>query len=434
VRGVAGDASDRPFDPPDHGLGLEDSPGPPAVHARRGERLIEGRPHALPGHLDEPEFGDLERAGPCAVAVQEGPELLEHAVLVGLGLHVDEVADDDAADVAEPELSCDLSRGIEVRLEDRLLGVLAAGVAPGVHVDRAERLRRLDDNVAAARQVGPPLEGLPDRVFDAVLVEEGHLFGVEVDAVQELGVHALEVLLDLVVDLFAVDGQGVDLFGKDVADDPASELGFAVDQRRRLRGARAPLDLVPRRVEHLELALEDLASQLLADGPDDDAPGALGHDLSGEGTEPGPLFAVLDLPADADVARMRHADEEPAGKRDLCRDAGPFGPDRRLRRLDDEALALLHELLDRRVAPIPSLTVPVAVAVAVLVLLVGVGIVTCDVGDMEERGLLGADVGGRGLDAGEHRLDLAQVAVADGAFAVRAIDMEYDEFIDLQDS
>ena len=38
-----------------------------------------------------------------------------------LRLHVDEVADDDAADVAQPDLARDLARGLEVRPEDRLL-------------------------------------------------------------------------------------------------------------------------------------------------------------------------------------------------------------------------------------------------------------------------------------------------------------------------
>src|SRR5690606_23695578 len=122
--------------------------------------------------------------------------------------------------------------------------------------------------------------------------------GVEVDPSEQLRVHALEVLLDLVVDVLAVDDQRVDLLAEHVADDAAGQLGLAVDQHGRTRAARPPLDLLPRVEERLELPLEDLAGQLLADGADDDAAGVLRQDLARERTQPRALFPVLDLAAD----------------------------------------------------------------------------------------------------------------------------------------
>ena len=75
-------------------------------------------------------------------------------------LHVDEVDDDDAADVAQAELAHDLPRGFEVGLGDGLLEALAAGEAPGVDVDHGERLGVVDDEVAAARQRHTPRQRL----------------------------------------------------------------------------------------------------------------------------------------------------------------------------------------------------------------------------------------------------------------------------------
>jgi hypothetical protein len=49
----------------------------------------------------------------------------QHQVAVGLEDHVDEVDDDDAADVAQPELADDLLGGLEVVLGDGLLEVAA---------------------------------------------------------------------------------------------------------------------------------------------------------------------------------------------------------------------------------------------------------------------------------------------------------------------
>ena len=84
---------------------------------RFGRALEMALPHPLPGHLDEAQIGDRERLGARAVAAKVLAKLLEHLVAIRLGVHVDEVADDDAADVAQPQLTRDLSRGFHVRLE-----------------------------------------------------------------------------------------------------------------------------------------------------------------------------------------------------------------------------------------------------------------------------------------------------------------------------
>ena len=55
------------------------------------------------------------------------------------------------------------------------------------------------------------------------------------------------------------------------------------------------------------------------------------------------------------------------------------------------------------------------------------------VGGVEERALLLADVDERGLDAGQHRFDPAEVDVADGAAMVGAIDEELDQPIVFED-
>src|SRR5690606_10520365 len=176
----------------------------------------------------------------------------------------------------------------------------------------------------------------------------------------------------------------IDFLGEDVANDAARQLCLAVDERGRSRAAGPALDLLPGAVERLELTLEDLAGQLLADSPDDDATGALGDDLLGEGPEAGSLLAVLDLAADADMVGVGHEDEEPARERDLRGHAWPLGADRLLRRLDVDLFALLDQVLDRRVAP--------GAALVVVVLVVIVPVVVHDVRDVEEGGLVRADV------------------------------------------
>ena len=58
-----------------------------------------------------------------AIAAQRLGQPAQHQVTVGFEHHVDEVDDDDAADVAQPELTHDLLGRLQVVLGDGLLEV-----------------------------------------------------------------------------------------------------------------------------------------------------------------------------------------------------------------------------------------------------------------------------------------------------------------------
>ncbi len=197
-----------------------------------------------------------------------------------------------------------------------------------------------------------------------------------------------------------------------------------MDERGRPCALGAPLDLLPRLLQRLEFALEDLARELFADGADDDAAGILRQDLTRERAQPRALFPILDLAADADVLGVRHVDEEPAGQRDLRGDAGPFGPDRLLGDLDDDTLPFLDQLLDGRVAARLAFNLPLVL----VFVLVGRSIAG-HVRDVKEGRLLGSNVHEGGLDSGQDGLDLAKVDVADDAFRVGSVDHQLDQDI-----
>ena len=76
-------------------------------------------------------------------------QLGQHRLPVLLGLHVDEVDDDDAAQVAQPQLPGNGLRRFQVVLENRVIEVAAADEAAGVYIDGGHRLGLIDDQVAA---------------------------------------------------------------------------------------------------------------------------------------------------------------------------------------------------------------------------------------------------------------------------------------------
>ena len=134
-----------------------------------GEDLAHALGHVLAGHLHQAERRDLHHVGLGAVLVERLAQLLEHRVAVARARHVDEVDDDDPADVAQPQLAHALLGGLEVGLDDRVLepgALAAAGERAGVDVDHRHRLGVVDDQVAAARagpRAGSASTGSPPR-------------------------------------------------------------------------------------------------------------------------------------------------------------------------------------------------------------------------------------------------------------------------------
>src|SRR6185312_2776526 len=152
--------------------------------------------HTLARHLDQTELADRIRLRARAVATEVGAQLLHDLVAVRLRLHVDEVADDDAAQIAKSSLTSDLASRLEVRPQNRLLRILLAGIAAGIDVDGDERFGLLDDQVTARGQVAAALEEIAQLLLDVRMIEERNLLLIQLDAVGQLRRDALQILGD----------------------------------------------------------------------------------------------------------------------------------------------------------------------------------------------------------------------------------------------
>ena len=73
-------------------------------------------------------------------------------------VHVDEVKDDDAAQVAQPQLARDGMRRFQVGLENGVGKIAAAHKAAGVDVDRGHGLGLVDDQIPARFEVHAPAQ------------------------------------------------------------------------------------------------------------------------------------------------------------------------------------------------------------------------------------------------------------------------------------
>ncbi len=122
------------------------------MRALRGRAFEHAGTQALARHLHQAEVADAPDLDAGAVVAQRILQPALDRAVVALLLHVDEVDDDEAGEVAQLQLAGDLVGRLEVGVERRLLdGELARRLA-GVDVDGDQRLGLVDDQVAARAQ------------------------------------------------------------------------------------------------------------------------------------------------------------------------------------------------------------------------------------------------------------------------------------------
>ena len=227
-----GGQGQEPHDVDGHALGRLDDAGAGAVGAVFVDRPLEAGADPLAGHLDQAEGAHAQDLGSGPVALDGLAEGSLDAAAMPLLAHVDEVVDDHAAQVAEPELAGDLLGGPQVHLVGGPLGVVLDPEVARVDVDGHQGLGLVDDDRAPFGQGDVPALDLGDLVLDAVLVEQRHLFVVELEAVDEPGHDDAEEVLGPLEGRGLVDPDRVDLGGEDVADGPDDHVRFLVDRAR----------------------------------------------------------------------------------------------------------------------------------------------------------------------------------------------------------
>ncbi|KZE94151.1 hypothetical protein AVP42_01362 [Agromyces sp. NDB4Y10] len=399
-------------------LVVDDDAASGADLARLGERLEQAEPELLAGHLHEAEGGDLGDLVLRAVAREALDESTQHEVAVGLEHHVDEVDDDDAADVAESQLADDLLRRLEVVLGDRLLEVAAgADELARVDVDDGHRLGAVDDQRTAGRQPHLALERLLDLLGDAELVERVALALVGLDALEQVRRDLAEVLLDRAARLVAGDDHLLEVLVEDVADDLDEQVGLGVQERRRLDLLDGLRDVGPLADEPVDVARELLLGGALGRGAHDDAL-VLGEHLLQDLLQARAL-RVGELAADAVHGAVRHVHEVAAGQRDLAGQACALVAHRVLRDLDEHPVARLQRELD---------------ASGLVLLAVLGGGIPVDLAGVQHGVAPAADVDERGLHARQHVLHAAEVHVADERGVLVARDVVLDEHAVLHDA
>ena len=98
--------------------------------------------------------------------------------VVAVLVHVDEIDDDQAGKVAQPQLAGDFVRRLKIGLERGVLDVMLAGGAAGIDVDGDQRLGLIEHDVAAGAQLHRGREHAVELALDPVTRQQRLRIGV----------------------------------------------------------------------------------------------------------------------------------------------------------------------------------------------------------------------------------------------------------------
>ena len=311
---------------------------------------------ALPRQFQESEAGQASQLNARAVHPHGIAQHVLHRPLVRGRLHVDEIDDDQAADVAQPQLAGDFLGGLEVGVAGGGFDVATAGAARRVDVDGHQGFRVVDDQAPPRRQGHlVRIRGF-DLTFDLIAREQGHGVLVQLELALCLGRHeALHVLLGLLEGLRLVDQTFADVVGEVIAQSAGDRVALLEDQE----GSGAPVvgghDGVPGRFQVVQIPLQ-LFGGAADPGRAHDGSHAVrdlqcAHRLAH-------LVAVLALDPPRYAARARvvgHEHEEAARQTDERREGGALVAPLLLFDLHDQFLSFLEQILDVHAAAVRRL-------------------------------------------------------------------------------
>ena len=319
-----------------------------AVAARAGDvhRFGERRAQPLARQLEQAEARDLAELHARAVVAQRVLQPHFDLALVLGALHVDEVDDDEPAEVAQPQLAGDLV--------GRLRFVLNAVVSMSPALVARAELTSIETSASVWSITIAPPDGsgdLPrvgglDLVLDLEAREQRDVVLVELHAVDVGRHHVAHELLRLLVDRLGVDQELADVGVEVVADRADDEARLLVDQVRAGLHLRRVLDRAPELHQVVQVPLQLLGVAADARGARDDAH-ALRHVEAGDGVAQLVALLALDAARDAAAARVvRHQHEVAAGERDVGRERGALVAALVLVDLDDQLHAFAELVLD----------------------------------------------------------------------------------------
>ena len=277
------------------------------------------------------------------------------------------------------------------------------------------------DEVTARFQVHATTQGLTHLFVDIEQVKNRALTFVKLQLVHGAGHELLAEGLQLVELFGRVDADSLCGLAHQVTQHALQQAQVLVQQRFRGQTGGGFFDARPRLAQVGNVFAQLGITGVFAVGAQNEATGLVacfavlrsGFSQSLQALAQSLALLERDFLGHANVLVLRQEHQQAARNADLRRQACAFGPNRVFDDLHQERLTLKHLLLNRHDGGWLALVVGVAS-----------GHAAHEVGHMQERGTLKANVDERRLHAGQHTRHFAQVHIAHQAALERALDVQ----------
>jgi hypothetical protein len=111
-------------------------------------RLAQGRTQPLSRHFQQPKSRDSSDLDPGPIGPHGVPQPVFDLALILLWAHVNEINDQQAAEIAKPALASDFISRFKIGDQGRSLDIFAFSRPCGVDVNRYQRFSVIDDDAA----------------------------------------------------------------------------------------------------------------------------------------------------------------------------------------------------------------------------------------------------------------------------------------------
>jgi hypothetical protein len=323
-----------------HRLRRFDEPPPLAGWTRLAQQVFQTFTCALARHFDQPQGRNRRDAGLHVIVGQRLLQGLDDLAAMLRLLHIDEIDDDDTAQIAQAQLPRDGHRRLEIGAENGLLQIPMADERAGVDVDGRHRFGLVDDQIAAGFQRHFAIQRLLDFFLDVVQFEHRARIAVQFDARQCLLHEGAGELAHLAMRIRLVDQHLVDIRPQQIAQHAQMQRQIGVHQVAGL-GAQALLtNEVPKLAQVHHIGAHGLRRRIFRGGAHDES-----RVLSGEhtglhrGAQALALAFILDPGRDAHSMAFRHVHQVTRRQRDVRGEPRTLGPQRILHDLDQDLVA-----------------------------------------------------------------------------------------------
>ena len=310
-----------------------------AAGAGATKQLIDVLTLAFAGQLHQAKLRELGDLGAGAVMAHGLGEMLQQLQLVAARLHVDEVDNHHATDVAQLELTGNLNGRFTVGPQHRLAGIGRAGEGARVHVDHREGLGGLDDHVTPRGQVHPGLQGISDGSVDPEVLED---FGVIA-----VVLHLQSRLVSPQERLNPAHGVGTihhnpdHVRGIEIAKHPMDEVLIPVEQHRRARRFSRRLNPFPLAQQVFKVVDQELFANAFGLGTNQQAR-ARGLDQHPKGPQAIAFVFAVNSAGNVHPLAVGLQHQKPTRQGQIARESGPFGARGLLHHLHQNLLARLE--------------------------------------------------------------------------------------------